>query len=497
MPRSSLRARQTSPDRPRRTAGRALPSPPLTLLAILAVALAVAGGSSMADVLGQPVVRSVAAACLGVLALIGPRARIEPYAATAFLLVAAVIIVLLELVPLPPSIWLHLPGRAGFAEAAALAGAPQPWRPIAIVPGAALNAAGSLLVPIATFALFVSLAVRDRQLVLTGTLIFITIAALVGLLQATGTPYDNPLINDGPGEISGVFANRNHFALLLAIGCVLAPVWVFADVDPVALGWRGPLAGGLVALFVLLIIVSGSRAGLILGLMGSVAGLALVSGRLRGALRGYPRWVFIALIVVLLVTVVSVVLVSLGAGRSLGIDRALGSELADGVRSGSAPVVRAMVWEYFPVGIGAGGFDPLFRAHEPLALLSAYYLNHAHNDFVELVLEHGVAGVVMLLVAVASWGRLSVRGWRHPGDPEALLVRATSVVLLMIGAASTVDYPGRTPIFMALLVIFGCWMATPLSAGRRAVARNQSPRRAAEPIAEPPLGPLPDQSERL
>ncbi|WP_163521202.1 hypothetical protein, partial [Klebsiella michiganensis] len=58
-------------------------------------------------------------------------------------------------------------------------------------------------------------------------LILIFTSMLLAVVQFSGWRIDNPLINDVSGSVSGSFANRNHFALYLALGCLLAPLWPF------------------------------------------------------------------------------------------------------------------------------------------------------------------------------------------------------------------------------------------------------------------------------
>ncbi|WP_162721093.1 hypothetical protein, partial [Escherichia coli] len=102
--------------------------------------------------------------------------------------------------------------RDVFIQAATLSGQAQPWRPLSIVPGATLNALASLIVPVATWLLASSLNDDERRR-LPGMLLCVVIATmLVGLVQFSGIIYDNPFVNDSPGEISGTFANRNHFS---------------------------------------------------------------------------------------------------------------------------------------------------------------------------------------------------------------------------------------------------------------------------------------------
>ncbi|WP_207147621.1 hypothetical protein, partial [Listeria monocytogenes] len=88
---------------------------------------------------------------------------------------------------------------------------------------------------------------------------------LVGLVQFSRIIYDNPFVNDSPGELSGTFANRNHFALFMAIGCLLAPTWGITG-ERLAY-WRLPAVAALLLLLFLTILGSGSRAGLGLGVV--------------------------------------------------------------------------------------------------------------------------------------------------------------------------------------------------------------------------------------
>lgn len=457
---------------------RSLPSLSLLLLAVFALALGAAGGASMADVAGQPVIRAIATLCIVLAVLFGPRPRIRSFAGPVILLAAAILLVILELVPLPPSVWLALPGRALFAEAAELARAAQPWRPLAIVPSGALNALGGLLVPLAMVVLVATLRDDERRLLPTGVLAFIMLAALVGFVQTTGASFDNPLINDAPGEATGVFANRNHFALLMAIGCLLAPVWACLQPHRAGVGWRGPLALGLVMTFILLILISGSRAGLFLSALGGVAGVLLALGRIRLAMARFPSWALPVLLLVAIGTACSLIFLSFNIGRAFGIDRLLTENAADDLRVGAAPTVVKMIYLYFPFGIGAGGFDPLFRLNEPFSLLRVNYFNHAHNDFLETLLEHGLGGLLLLIAAAGWWLWRTAKAWLKDDGANGLLARAGSAVVLLIAIASAVDYPARTPIIMAMLVIAGAWLGARDGATGGHARRQRAPTRA-------------------
>src|SRR5436305_2004362 len=112
-----------------------------------------AGGASHANVLGQAVVRSAAWTALIIILLTGELRAFRLARPVWVLLIAAIMLPLLQLVPLPPSVWQALPGRAALVEAAAASGQAQPWRPWSIVPAATANAAASLIVPLVTIML--------------------------------------------------------------------------------------------------------------------------------------------------------------------------------------------------------------------------------------------------------------------------------------------------------------------------------------------------------
>lgn len=433
-----------------------LPSVPFALLAVLLAALWLAGGASRPDVLGQVVVRCVAWLAVIILLLMGPRlprVRTDP---VALLLLFTIALPAIQLVPLPPELWQRLPGRDVFIQAATLSGQAQPWRPLSIVPGATLNALASLIVPVATWLLASSLNDAERRR-LPGMLLCVVIATmLVGLAQFSGIIYDNPFVNDSPGEISGTFANRNHFSLLMAIGCLLAPTWGLAG-ERLAY-WRLPAVVGLLLLLFLTILGSGSRAGLGLGVVALLLGVILSGHRIRKALAFYPRWVYPTLVAAFAVIIIAFVSLSVMADRAVSINRAFALDAGQDMRTRGLPTVLSMIKTYFPFGSGLGGFDPIFRIHEPFALLAPTYFNHAHNDYLEIVLDTGLLGAVLVLSALVWWGRASMTVWTIGMGRAYALPRLGSATIFLVMIASLFDYPARVPLIMAVTVIAGIWL---------------------------------------
>lgn len=429
--------------------------PDLSLILAIAMILLlwVAGGASRADTMGQVVVRAGSWMILIIGILFGPRPLLRDARPVLILLAATVALPLIQLIPLPPAWWQALPGR----DILLIPGEPIPWRPWTMTPGATRNALASLIVPATMLLVLVQANERVYRWMPTILLVMISAAVLLGLLQFSGAGFNSPFLNDTPGQISSIFANRNHFALLVAMGCLVAPVWAFMDRE--ALKWRGPLASGLVLLFVLTILATGSRSGMLLGGLSLGLSLALVGKRLQRRLGRGPKWLFPALIVAAVLVIGGVIALSFAADRADAINRAIALENSEDMRSRALPTVLSMIGIYMPFGSGFGGFDPVFRIHEPLSLLKFTYFNEAHNDYLGIALDGGILGVAVLAAGVLWWLVASIRVWRARPEEGIFLGRLGSTMILLVLIASITDYPARTPTIMALLVIAAMWLA--------------------------------------
>ncbi len=447
-------------------AARGRPSLSLVLLVAALALVWIAGGASRADVPGQAVVRGGCWLLLIAGLMAAPRPSASGVWPAWLLLGAAALLACMQLVPLPPSIWGGLPGRAFFAQGLAAAGQPLSWRPVALVPSRTFNALSSLVVPATILYLLTCLNARERTF-LPGLMIgLVTAASLAALLQFAGIEFGTALV--GGSEVRGPFANRNHLALFIAIGCLVCPAWAFARGR--RLGWRGLIALGLVALFVLTILAIGSRAGLLVGMLGLGLGLGLAWPGLRRELGRAPRWMFWALVATIVGVVAGLAVISVLADRAASIDRLFAVDTGRDMRQRGLPVVLEMIRTYFPFGIGLGGFDPLFRSHEPFDLLKPTYFNHAHNDYLEIVLDTGLPGLLLLGAGIGWWAWASWRAWRGLAGSGAVMPALGSAVLLLILVASMFDYPARTPIIMATAAMAAFWLGT----GRNVTAASWS-----------------------
>lgn len=427
------------------------------LLGALFLGLWLLGGASRPDVPAQAFVRAMAWVVLAIAILKGLVPAPRSWSFPLKFLAAVGLVLSAQLLPLPPAVWMELPGRDVIEGAASAIGEGQPWRPLSMSPYATINALSALIIPLVVLILAARLDRALQWRMATIILGAVGASALLGVTEFAGVAFDYPLINDIGGLMSANFANRNHFALFLAIGCALLPTLLFRR-NP---SWPMLGAGvGLLVVLILAVLSSGSRAGTALVLIATVIGLLLVKSDLVSKSRHIPRGTTLTIVVGSVALLAGAVWLSFSLGRAAAIDRAFAMEAGADLRTQALPVVLGMAARYFPAGTGYGTFDPVYRISEPDALLNPLYFNHAHNDWLEVLLDGGILGLALILVAVVWLAIRSYRVWfgqAHDGDR---LAKLGSAVLLLICLASLVDYPARTPLVMAVAALAAFWLAS-------------------------------------
>jgi len=422
------------------------------------------GGASRADVQSLLFVRPAAVLLLAWL-IVSPRRpdlRSVRYPLTLILILGGWIVV--QLIPLPPSIWTALPGREPIAAGAEVLRVAHPWRPISLAPDLTLNSLISLAIPLAALLGFAALTLNQRHRLVPVFIGASLISCLIGVAQISSgpnSPFHLYRITNAAGAV-GVFANRNHQAILLAAVFPMLAVWAGRGSRDVRIARLKQLAAALYgAVLMVMILVTGSRAGLILG--GLAAAWASVyyftlTSRGRGK-SGIRRWAM-ATAAVGLTAVLGGLLAFIASERALSLQRVLGAEVLEEQRWKYIPTLTRMAKDFFPVGSGFGTFDPVYRIYEPLDFLSTSYLNHAHNDLLELLITGGIVPAVILAVYIgwAVWS--GVAAWRstapHAGNPYVYLGLAIIFILLV---GSLVDYPIRIPLLAALMAVASGWVA--------------------------------------
>jgi O-antigen ligase len=165
---------------------------------------------------------------------------------------------------------------------------------------------------------------------------------------------------------------------------------------------------------------------------------------------------------------VSVAGLALFNSRGEALDRLLGPEDEVALsRNSTLPYLFRMAREHLPFGSGFGSFDALFHQYEQVRDLSPSYLNQAHDDWLQIIIEGGLPAVVLLalfIAWVATWAFVAIRQ-RETADPRERL--GLVAILAMLGVGSLVDYPLRVPIMMMVTAFVICLLGDKLATPAR------------------------------
>lgn len=443
------------------------------------------GGASRADVASLIILRPLSVLVCGyalwslTMAQVRANRFLFGMAAAIFALVG------LHLVPLPPTIWGALPGREIISEIDRVAGLGAVWRPLTMVPPGGWNAFYSLFVPLAVLLLGVQLTREQRFALLPWVIGLGLFSGFWGLMQVVGDPngplYLYRVTNNGAAV--GLFANRNHQAVLLAMLFPMLAVYASTGIRTEEQAkLRGGIALAAGAVLIPLLLVTGSRAGLVVGVLGMGTAAwyyrrpTVSTPRKRKVSRWNPKYALAAFGVIVLAGLTTVM------SRAEAFSRLMARDPTEDLRLKMWAPIGRMAWKYFPVGSGAGSFVEVFQIDEPVELLKPSYVNHAHNDWLELILLFGLPGSLLLFVLTYGVGVAAATVWRdrHSADRGAQFTRCGAAALIIVGLASAFDYPLRTPIHASLFVIAALW----LTAGRSG------------PLSEPPTNLLEVASSR-
>jgi O-antigen ligase len=119
-----------------------------------------------------------------------------------------------------------------------------------------------------------------------------------------------------------------------------------------------------------------------------------------------------------------------------------------------------IIKDSFPLGTGLGTFSTVYRRYEDPNVVTRQFANHAHNDYVEAVLELGLAGILLILGFMIWWARRSYQAWSRDYQGVAL-ARAGSVMIGIVLIHSIVDYPIRTAAIAAIFALACALMVPP------------------------------------
>ncbi len=364
---------------------------------------------------------------------------------------AAILLLILQLVPLPATWWHLLPSRETGVQIYALLGWSTRWHAFTLTPGGTLGALLSLLVPIAAMTTVAALSLKNRIMLLRLIVGAAIVGTILGALQVAAGSSGAPMLYETAHRGFGVgfFVNRNHQATLLLVAIVFAAV-------PGVMGTgaaRRVATLGTIAFLALGILATSSRTALLLLPLALIVALALIVGVRRS---GRP-------------------LIGAAALYLLGGFLLSRTDLMQRVFARFATVAEELRYQYwenslyiiretFPFGTGFGSFERVYRAVEPLGQVSPLGINHVHNDYLELILEGGLPVAILLLLGLVALILALTSGWKTGNDRQerATLVAAGAAIGLIL-LFSLVDYPLR---MAGIAGVFGASLGLIAAIGR-------------------------------
>lgn len=357
--------------------------------------------------------------------------------ALAALIGMTLLVPLLQLIPLPEHILTILPGREPIVEARSLAGA-SGWVPFSVDPARTLVSLTGLILPMTVLA--IASAHNGQRLITVGWwIVAASVAALfLGMIQVMsngmiGLLYpENPM----PGVLFGTFANRNSAGLFFVGALALAALLPLPERIKAV-----PFARWVICcLLVLAVLLTRSRSAIVLALLplGLIAGKAIAARGLSGLKLGS--------LLVALIAVSGLAFVAAGSNNRVGESFERFKVTQD---------ARIHIWDdaaysaerYWPVGSGVGTFDEVFQQEESLENLTPRRAGRAHNDYLEVAIEAGLPGLLLIggWLAVVFW--LSWKARRSRLRWEAW---AGSTILITIAVQSVTDYALRSQTMLGL-----------------------------------------------
>jgi O-antigen ligase len=433
-----------------------------TLLAVALVAAGlVLGGGGTSNPLTEVILQVLAALLIGVWCMTpDPAAWNDRCLPLVWVLVLA--LPLVQLVPLPPSVWQALPGRELARDALTLVGKGDAWMPLSLAPAQTLAVVLAIVPPLALMGLVATLDLRGRQMVLRAIVAVCILSVIIGAFQLVAPAGQTLSFYDyiHRGWVIGFQASRNAEVDVLLIGLLSVAALYALGPSPRVAGSRGLLYGAVALVMIVGAIFTGSRGGIVLIPVAVLGALLMLQ---RGSIAG--RGTLIAASGMLLAGVL--------AAWSLRDNVALGRVAA---RFAADRDFRTELWtdtlyaigQYWPVGGGMGSFVTLMTPVERLEVVDPTLPSRAHNDYLELLLESGIVGPIVVAIVLTLLVLVAVRSWRL-GPGHRVQVKFASAAIFIIAAHSLVDYPMRS-MSLAMLAATAAGFLFPPSKGGSAGA---------------------------
>lgn len=382
------------------------------------------------------------------------------------------------LIPLPSNLWEQLPGRSLYAEHLSwLNPSAYTWnyQALSLIPTRTIAGLLALLAPIGIFLTVISLPARKVTWLVLVLLFTAFAQALLSMGQYFIQDQDLFFRVWSGGVPLGTYINQNHFVAFmemaepLAIGLMMMAI-LSQRIGTILKIILATLFGLISLALTFTPLLTTSRMGaalLILSILLSFWAMTTPEIRKKVAAPIFAlRFVLLILAIIIQFNVLQQIVTITYADR-LAPQAALG-DLRWILYSSTFEAIQ----NFFPLGTGPGTTPQVYQLFQPTSI--NLFVNHTHNDFIELALDMGIFGMliigVMFIIYLQRWRQL----WQDQSAGFKLLKTGAGVGILLALLYSLTDFGLHTPanaIFFALL--FGIFLHNEPQAQNQSLLNEQ------------------------
>ncbi|MBK1645059.1 hypothetical protein CKO25_10420 [Thiocapsa imhoffii] len=385
------------------------------------------------------------------------------------------ILPLLYLFPLPTGLAQWLPARNLYQHTAALLddeGGRRFAQRLAIAPLATETSWLMLILPIGVYVATRALSETLQTRLVYWFFAVVLAQVLIALFQFATEGGMSYAIADllARSGASGTYVNRNHLAGMIEMALPLSLAMFLFDFGGQYQKSKRREGFGdtlvkllnssnrpswffvlLALLFIIGIIVTRSRTGIMMGMVGILLTTILFSRRVggRGTFGLMGQLITIGIGVAIFI------------GLAPVLDRFSVAEMDADARWPIAVATFDAAGRLLPFGSGPGTFSDVFVLYQPIEL-GRWFVNYAHNDYLQTLFEMGLVGLVLmvmfLVLYMAQWPRLVTRqAWSRY---RSLQIGAGIAILLVL-LHSLTDNNLRNPANMAYFAMAAALFFSP------------------------------------
>lgn len=382
-----------------------------------------------------------------------------------WLIYTSLCIIVLYLIPIPIEWWQQLPGRKLYSETISLVfngNIPSFYHTLSLVPLHTLSVLISCIPALALFLAASSLPTKHLIGLICAFLISASLQAILGIIQHLS---DDPFWYFGVWAYApqGSYLNQNHLTAFMEMAEPLSlALMMYFIIMPVTrhryLKWLPAiLFAGISLLLTYIPLITASRTGTALLLLSIILSFWVMT---TPSIRKQVMLPIIALRLLLL-------------GLAIYLQLTLIQKVAQVVTEMQPKAVvgdlRFELWEriidrlpdLLPWGSGPGTFAQAFKMQAPHNV--DLFINHAHNDYLQLVFEWGGFGIfvitAILILYLWRWKII----FKQKEGLYRMLSSGAGIGMLIFLLFSLTDFNLHTPsntLFMAFL--FGIFLRTPI-----------------------------------